>query len=275
METGPEGVVRTTLDRQVSAVGGWTVTWDAGRAVAEAFAWGLLASSSLLVGAIVALTVRVGTRALGMVMAFGSGVLISAVAYELALEAFETGGGSGYAAGGLAAGSLAFFAGDTLIGRFGGSERKRSGGCQASGTALAIVLGIVLDGIPESAVIGLSLLSDEGVTAAVIVAVFLSNLPESIAATTGLAASGWPRARIFGLWVVVAAVSGVAALAGYALLDGASSQTLAFVLAFAGGAILTMLADTMMPEAFEHGGRVVGLFTTLGFCVAFAISALE
>ena len=243
--------------------------------MAEAFAWGILASSSLLIGALVALTFRIGTRTLGIVMAFGSGVLISAVAYELALEAFETAGGSGYAAAGLFAGSLAFFVGDLLIDRMGGSDRKRSHGAQAGGTALAIVLGIVLDGVPESMVIGLSLLTGEGVSAAVIVAVFLSNLPEAVAATTGLAASGWPRARILGLWALVVAVAGLASLAGYALLDGASPEALAFVLAFAGGAILTMLADTMMPEAFEHGGRAVGLFTTVGFAVAFAVSALE
>jgi ZIP family zinc transporter len=234
-----------------------------------------VASSSLLIGGFVALAVRVGTRTLGLVMAFGSGVLISAVAYELAQEAFDTAGGSGYAAGGLFAGSLAFFVGDALIGRFGGSDRKSSGGGQAGGTGLAIVLGIVLDGIPESMVIGLSLLTGEGVSAAVIVAVFLSNLPESVAATTGLAAAGWPRMRILGLWLLVTAIGGAAALAGYVLLDGAAPETLAFVLAFAGGAILTMLADTMMPEAFEHGGRAVGLLTTLGFAVAFAVSALE
>jgi ZIP family zinc transporter len=240
----------------------------------EAFAWGILASSSLLFGALIALTFRIGSRTLGMVMAFGSGVLISAVAYELALEAFETADGSGYAAAGLFAGSLAFFGGNVLIERMGGSDRKRSHGGQAGGTALAIVLGIVLDGVPESMVIGLGLLTGEGVSAAVIVAVFLSNLPESVAATTGLAAAGWPRKRIAGLWLLVTAIAGLASLAGYALLDGASPETLAFVIAFAGGAILTMLADTMMPEAFEHGGRAVGLFTTLGFALAFAISAL-
>jgi zinc transporter, ZIP family len=243
--------------------------------VAEAFAWGILASSSLLFGALIALAFRVGSRTLGMVMAFGSGVLISAVAYELALEAFETADGGGYAAAGLFAGSLTFFAGDVLIARMGGSDRKRSHGGQAGGTGLAIVLGIVLDGVPESMVIGLSLLTGEGVSAAVLVAVFLSNLPESVAATTGLAAAGWPRGRIAGLWLLVTAVAGLASLAGYALLDGASPGTLAFVLAFAGGAILTMLADTMMPEAFEHGGRAVGLFTTVGFAVAFAVSALD
>jgi ZIP family zinc transporter len=242
----------------------------------EAFAWGLFAGSSLLVGGAIALSIRVSSRVLGMIMAFGSGVLISAVAFELALEAFETSDGSGYAAAGLAAGSLAFFGGDVLIGRLGGSDRKRSSGAgPAGGAALAIVLGIVLDGVPESAVIGMSLLGEEGVTTAVIAAVFLSNMPEAIAATTGLRTSGWASGRILGLWLLVAAVSGLAAAAGYVLLDGASPSTLAFVLAFAGGAILTMLADTMMPEEFEHGGRVVGLFTTLGFAVAFAISAME
>ena len=243
--------------------------------MAEAFAWGALASSSLLFGAVIALRVKVGKLALGLVMAFGSGVLISAVAYELALEAAEVADGTGAAAAGLFAGSITFFAGDALIDRYGGAQRKHSGGGQKSGTALAIVLGIVLDGVPESMVIGLSLLSGEGVSAAVIVAVFLSNLPESIAATTGLKASGWSGGKIIGLWTLVVAVSGLAALAGRGLLADASPGTIAFVLAFAGGAILTMLADTMMPEAFEHGGKLVGLLTTLGFALAFAVSAFE
>jgi ZIP family zinc transporter len=144
-----------------------------------------------------------------------------------------------------------------------------------AGSALAIVLGIVLDGIPESAVIGLGLLNGTGVSVAVIAAVFLSNLPEAIAATTGLKADGWRSNRIIGLWVLVAVVSGLASLAGYAVFDSAGPDALAFVLAFAGGAILTMLADTMMPEAFEHGGKLVGLVTTLGFGLAFALSMLE
>jgi ZIP family zinc transporter len=133
----------------------------------------------------------------------------------------------------------------------------------------------VLDGIPESIVLGLTLLGGEGVSIAMLAAVFLSNLPEALAATVGLRSAGWPSARIVGLWVLVTAVSGVAALLGYAVLDGASPRTIAFVLSFAAGAILTMLADTMMPEAFEHGGRYVGLATTAGFGLAFGLSALE
>jgi ZIP family zinc transporter len=208
-------------------------------------------------------------------MAFGAGVLISAVAYELVGEAFDTAGGEGGVPLGLFAGALAFFAGDTLIDRMGGPHRERSSGSPQEGSPLAIVLGIVLDGIPETAVIGLSLLTGTGGSAAVIVAVFLSNLPESIAATSGLRAAGWRPSRLLALWAVVAFVCALAALGGYTLLDGASPRTLAFVLAFAGGAVLTMLANTMMPEASERAGRAVGLATTLGFALAFAVSALE
>jgi ZIP family zinc transporter len=243
--------------------------------MAEALLWGLLASSSLLVGGFLALRVSIPTGVLGLIMAFGAGVLISAVAYELVQEAFETSAGSGGVALGLALGSLAFFLGDLVIGRMGGAERKRSRVSQPGGPALAIVLGIVLDGIPESVVLGLTLLTGEGVSAAMLAAVFLSNLPEAIAATVGLRRGGWSPARVMGLWALVTAASGVAALVGYAVLDEASPRTVAVVLAFAAGAILTMLADTMMPEAFDHGGRYVGLATTAGFGLAFAITAVD
>jgi zinc transporter, ZIP family len=243
--------------------------------MAESFAWGILAGSSLVLGGIVALLFPIGRRLLGVIMAFGAGVLISAVAFELVHEAFETSAGDGGVALGLFAGAGVFFLGDTVIDRMGGAGRKSSSGNQAAGSALAIVLGIVLDGIPESLVLGLTVLQAGAVSVAFLVAVFMSNLPEAIAATTGLARAGWARGRILGLWILVMIVSGLAALAGYGLLDTASPRTIAFVLAFAGGAILTMLADTMMPEAFEHGGKLVGLATTLGFALAFAISALE
>jgi zinc transporter, ZIP family len=145
---------------------------------------------------------------------------------------------------------------------------------QRTGAALAITLGIVLDGVPESAVLGLTLL-EGSVSIAMLAAVFLSNLPEAIVATSGLSDSGWSNIRIFGLWVVVAVVSRLAALAGYSIFGDAQSGTISFVLAFAGGAILTMLADTMMPETFEHGRILAGLFTTLDFTLAFALSVLE
>jgi zinc transporter, ZIP family len=209
------------------------------------------------------------------VTAFGSGVLISAVAYELVEDAVQTADHGVSVAAGLFAGSAVFYAGDSWIGRRGGEHRKDVGGKQATGSALAIVLGIVLDGIPESVVIGLGLLEGSAPSIAVIVAVFLSNFPEAAAATAGLSRSGWRPGRLYLLWAFVVLVSGLASLAGYAFFGDASGDVLAFMSAFAGGAILTMLADTMMPEAFAQGGKLVGVFTTLGFALAFAISALE
>ena len=150
-----------------------------------AFAWGFLAASSLIVGGAVALRYRIDDRALGLVMAFGSGVLISAVAFELVQEAFDTAGGSGTVALGLFVGSCVFFAGDTLIDRMGGEHRKHAGGRQAHGSAPAIVLGIVLDGIPESIVLGLTIVTGGTVSAAFLVAVALSNLPEAVGRRPG------------------------------------------------------------------------------------------
>jgi zinc transporter, ZIP family len=161
-----------------------------------------------------------------------------------------------------------------VINRLGGRDRKRSHGRQAGGSALAIVLGTVLDGVPESVVLGLSLLGAEGVSVAVLAAVFMSNLAESLAATTGLITAGWRSTPILGMWLLVVGVCGLSALVGVTVLEGAPAGVVAFMLAFAGGAILTMLADTMMPEAFEYGGRLVGLLTTAGFGLAFALSAL-
>lgn len=239
-----------------------------------AFGWSFLAASTLIVGGAIALRWDIPERVLGLVMAFGSGVLISALAFELVEEAYNKAGGRGVSLG-LLAGSAVFYTGDLLIDRMGGEHRKHSGGKQEGGSGLAITLGIVLDGIPESIVLGVTLLEGAGVSAAFLVAVALSNLPEAFAASTGLAKSGWRQSRILGLWLFVSLVSGLAGLAGYALFDTAGPGVLAFVLSFAGGAILTMLADTMMPEAFEHGGRLTGVVATLGFTLAFAISALE
>jgi len=243
--------------------------------VGNAFAWGLLSGSSLVLGGMLALWVPIGERALGLVMGFGSGVLLSAVAYELVAEASTTADRSTVVAIGLFAGCGTFVVGDSLVDRMGGEKRKSIGARAAPVAGLPIVLGIVLDGVPEQIVIGLGLVGGAAVSAAMVVAVFLSNLPEAIAATAGLTSSGWSRGRVLTLWSGLTVVSGLATMAGFAFFDGVSGNTIAFVLAFAGGAILTMLADTMMPEAFEHGGRLVGVLTTLGFALAFAISALE
>ncbi len=240
-----------------------------------ALGWGLLAGSSLLIGALIALRFRISPRAIGLIMAFGAGVLISAVAFDLVEEAGAMASGSGAAIVGLFAGCAVFFVGDLLIDRSGGGERKNTTGGQEGGSPLAIVLGTVLDGIPESMVIGLTIYQGGAVGAAYLAAVFVSNLPEAIASTSGLVASGWARGRILGMWAGIVAVSGVASLAGYQLFQGSSPNTVAFVLAFAAGAILTMLADTMMPEAFEHARALAGVMTTLGFAVAYTIHSVS
>jgi ZIP family zinc transporter len=241
--------------------------------VIVAFLWGLFAASSLVLGALVVFIRVPSNRTLGLIMGFGSGVLISAVSFELVEEATKVGGGAGAVAAGFFLGAIVFTLGDLAIGRMGHSERKAIGRPMAA-SGLAIVLGAVLDGIPESAVLGLTLLQTGNIGIAMLVAVFISNLPESIAASDGLLGGGWPRRRVLWLWIVVAVVAGVAAAVGYAVLDGVTGSVLALVLAFAGGAILTMLATSMVPEAFEHGGRGSGLTTVLGFAVAYGIEWL-
>ena len=241
----------------------------------EAFAWGMVAASSLVIGAIVALLFKISLRTIGLIMAFGAGVLISAVAFDLVEEAFGMSSGNGWVIGGLFAGCAVFFGGDWLIDRSGGSERKDARGGQESGSSLAIVLGTVLDGVPESMVIGLTIFKGGAVGAAYLIAVFISNLPESISSTSGLIASGWRKAMVLWMWIGIAIVSGLSSLGGYALFQHSSPDVVAFVLTFAAGAILTMLANTMMPEAYEHGGKLVGVLTTIGFAVAFTIHVLD
>ena len=241
----------------------------------EAFSWGLFASSSLVLGGLVAMRFAIDRLVLGLVMAFGSGVLISAVSFELVEDAFEASQLLSDVALGLFAGCAVFSIGDAIIDRLGGANRKRMSGEQASGAPLAIVLGIVLDGIPESAVIGLTLLEGGAVSVAMLVAVFLSNLPEAVSATTGLLEAGWRRTRVLSLWGGVMLVSAVAARRGEGVVVGATPPGGAVVGAVDGGARHPMRAHTMMPEAFAYGGKLVGVFTTLGFATSFAVSAFE
>jgi ZIP family zinc transporter len=241
----------------------------------NAFFWGIAATSSLILGGLLGSWINFGKRTLGVIMAFGAGVLISAVAYELILEAVKTSAGSGATGLGLCVGALTFFFSDMLIGRFGSGERKGISSTHKSNLVIPMVLAIILDGIPESMVIGLGILENGTVSMAMLVAVFISNLPEAIAGTTGMKTGGWSRAKIFVLWSGISVVCAFATVAGYSLFANASPQMLSFVHAFAGGAILVMLANTMMPEAFEHGGKLAGIFTVLGFAVSVIIVLLE
>jgi ZIP family zinc transporter len=243
--------------------------------VAEAFLWGLVGTSSLVVGALIAILVPVGTRTLALVMAFGAGVLISAVAFELTDEAFRHGGGDAVA-GGLVAGALVFYLLDSLIDR-ARVRRPRHRGSNPDSEAMGrtLVLGATLDGIPESAVIGMSLLEpNAGVSVALVVAVFLSNVPESIAGTTDFIKAGHSRLGVVRTWSLVALASALAAAAGYGALGDASDDLVALTEAFAAGALLTMLCDSLIPESFDKGGRFVGVVTVVGFATAFLLSTI-
>lgn len=239
----------------------------------EAFFWGSIGGVALLCGALLVFFVPIDRQRLGAIMGFGAGVLISAVSYELVQEAFEATDGRWAVALGLFCGALTFYAGDWWIDRIGGRERNSVDPHDDESDSKAILLGTVLDGVPESVVIGLSLTTGS-VSAPMVAAVFLSNLPESIASSTGLLASGWSKTKLVTMWLGVTVIAGLASMAGFAIFDDSPDETIAFVQAFAGGALLTMLADTMMPKAYELEGKAVGLFTTFGFSVAFAIGAL-
>lgn len=242
----------------------------------HAAGWGLLAGGALVLGALVAWFVRVPRRVVALIMAFGAGVLISALSFELVDEAEATGGLAPTALGFLV-GAGAYVGANTLLARRGAQHRKRSTGKQPSeqehgGSGTAIAVGALLDGVPESIVLGASLLGGGGVGAAVLAAVFISNVPEGLSSASGMKASGRSAKYVFGVWGGIAVLCGVAAAAGYVLLDGASPSVGAAITAVAAGAILAMLADTMIPEAFEEASSLAGFVTALGFLTAFSIN---
>ena len=241
----------------------------------NAFLWGLLTTSSLVIGGLITIRFSLSKRTVGVIMAFGAGALISAVAYELVFEAVDLGKLTGYPALGFFAGAAVFYFADEWIGHFVSSNPSGSEGSSGSGMVIPMILGIILDGIPESIVIGLGILKGGTVSLAMLVAVFISNLPEAIAGSSGMKEQGFSRSRIILLWIVIALVCAAATVAGYSLFQTTPDHWLAFVDAFAAGAILMMLANSMMPEAYEHGGKLTGIFTVLGFFVSVMVVIFE
>jgi zinc transporter, ZIP family len=241
----------------------------------RALGWGLVAGSSLFLGALVGYQAPLSRHALGSIMAFGAGVLMSALSFELIGESFRTGGLWWMIAGTLL-GTATFTSANWLLVQKGAHDRKRSGSHQAkednaSGSGKALALGALLDGIPESVAIGLSLAQGGRVSIVTVVAIFLSNLPEALSSAAGMRRAGRGRRYVLCLWGGIALMTGLAALAGCVLLAHASQATGAFVLAIAAGAILTMIADTMIPEAFENAHALTGLLLVSGFLVSFSL----
>lgn len=240
--------------------------------------WGLVAGSALLVGAAAGYWLAIPRRLTAAIMAFGSGVLISALAFELMDEAYKRGGFMATAIG-FMGGASVYSATNIALARYGAKHRKRSGASQPSeadapGSGLAIALGALLDGIPESIVIGLSVVGGGTVSWVAVTAIFLSNIPEGLSSAAGMRLAGRSPAYVFGLWGGIAALSGFAAFLGYEVFGGLSDAVVAGTTATAAGAILAMLADTMIPEAFEVAHNLAGLITVAGFLAAFALSKL-
>jgi zinc transporter, ZIP family len=244
----------------------------------QAGAWGLVAGSALVLGAAIAYFTPLSHRVVASVMGFGGGVLIAVLAFEL-LEEAHVHGGFGAAALGAVGGAIAFSTANLLLSRRGAGDRKRCGHCvaqpteaQVPGSGLAIAVGALLDGTVEAIIIGLSLAVGPGVSAVAVVGFFVSNLPEGLSSASGMKMAGRSATYIFGLWTGIAAISGVAAWVGYAIFGSAPPVVVAATGAVAAGGLLAMVAETMMPEAFDQAPEFIGLITVAGFLAAFALA---
>ena len=243
----------------------------------DAAFWAFVGSGALIVGAFLGFWLNVSKRTLGLIMGFGAGTLLSAVSFDLVFEAFKEAEGLPIVIG-LLAGAFAFWGGDILIERMqtgdeADGDEGELGSIEEPGSGLQLALGATLDGVPESVAIGLTLLGGNPVSIAFVIAVFLSNVPEGMAASVELARTGYSKARILAIWGGVVVLCVVAAAVGYVALGTSPPSTIALIQSFAAGSILAMLAITMMPQAFTKGGRAVGIVTVIGFILAAGLSA--
>lgn len=245
----------------------------------EAAVWGLVSGSALVMGALIGYYAKVSSRVIASIMAFGSGVLIAALSFDLMEEAFQTGGFAATTIGFLAGASI-FTIANWYISHQGAKHRKRSGDFQPSeeeheGSGVALAVGALLDGIPESIVIGVSLIKGGFVSTVAVVAIFLSNIPEGLASSAGMRKAGRSKIYIFGIWITIALISSLSSFLGYSVFSHFSDEVIAAAISLAAGAILAMIADTMIPEAFAAAHNFTGIITVIGFLVAFYISKLS
>jgi len=235
--------------------------------VLTALLFGLAASSALVIGAVAGAYWSPPKPLLAAALAFASGALITALAFDLFQASFER-GGAWLAAAGLLAGAAAFVVADELLDR-------HMVGAGSGVSAFALLAAVTLDGVPENMALGVSLLETSGAGAlALLVAIFFSNLPEALGGAVGMREQGRSKGFTVGVWTATAVLLASAVVVGNAALSGAGEEALAVLLSFAGGAVLASLADTLMPDAYREGGSWVAFATAAGFLVSFLIAEL-
>ena len=241
----------------------------------EAVLYGLAASSALVIGAAVGTRWNPPRMITGVLLAFASGALISALSFELFEEAYHLGGAwrSGI---GLLAGAAVFVTVDTLLDRYvareaGPEEREVVAAGARGGVGWALLAAVTLDGVPENLALGVSLV--EGASLTLLVAIFFSNLPESLVGAVAMREERRSAREVLGIWILCAVLLALAVVAGRALAEPLGDNVLAVTLAFAGGAVLASLADTLMPEAFEHGRPLNAFSAAAGFFLSFVLAA--
>ena len=230
----------------------------------EAVLWGVVAASPLFVGAVLAMLRAWPPRWLGIVLGFGAGALMASIAFELWEEGLERGGAVPLVSG-VAAGALAYYIAARILDARAAKKKGEAGGGQ-------LAVGALLDGIPEQLVLGIGLASGEPVSVALVVAILVSNLPESIGSAADLLKGGMAKSRVLLLWAGVAVICAVATIAGFGLATVTGDAFRTAASGFAAGALLVMLVDSMVPEAQSKAKESTGLATVLGFALAAGVS---
>ena len=220
---------------------------------------GAAAQTSLLLSGLVVYLVKVPPNVIGALAGFGAGALIAAVAFDLIPESADL--DKPELALWLLSGALVFVVSDRIVeSRFGGED-------EGGGGPLGIVVGSIVDGVPESLIFGIQLGAGDTLSASFIAAVWVSNIPQALAPSAALAES-WPPARLGGMWASVVVVCGVVAALGYTLAHTDPDVTGERAAALAAGGLLAMLTNSLMPFAFERAGQLAGVATVVGFCVS-------